>query len=67
MTLINNDEIISDDENIAKTFNDIFSNVNNLNLKVDKGLLNQIAGLIEDHVLRALTHYENLLNIKGIN
>ena len=38
-----------------------------LNLKVDKSLLNQIADLIEDHVLRALTHYENLLNIKGIN
>ena len=67
MTLINNDEIISDDENIAKTFNDIFSNVNNLNLKVDKSLLNQIADLTEDHVLRPLTHYENLLNIKGIN
>ena len=67
LTLINNDEIISADENIAKTFNEIFSNVNNLNLKIDKSLLNQTTDLVEDPVLRALKHYENLLSIEGIN
>ena len=41
ITLINNDEIISDDENIAKTFNDFLSNVaKNLKLTVDKSFLN---------------------------
>ena len=41
ITLINNDEIISEDENIAKTFNDFLSNVvKNLKLTVDKSFLN---------------------------
>ena len=41
ITLINNDKKISDDENIAKTFNNFFLNVaKNLNLKVDENLLN---------------------------
>ena len=54
-TLIHNDEIISDDKNIAKTFNGFFSNiVKNLNLKVNESSLNQNVDFIEDLVLRAL-------------
>ena len=65
--MIKNDEIISDDENIAKTFSDFFSNaVKNLHLKVDESLLNQNVDLIEDPVLRALKRYENHPSIKGI-
>ena len=42
ITLISNDEIFSDEENICKTFNDLFSNViKNLNVIVDKRLANQ--------------------------
>ena len=42
ITLISNDEIFSDEENICKTFNDLFSNViKNLNAIVDKRLANQ--------------------------
>ena len=66
--MINNDQIISDDENIAKTFNGFFSNVvKNLNLKVDERLLNQNVEFIEDPVLTALKRYENHPSIKGID
>ena len=59
--------MISDDENITKTFNNFFSNVvNYLNLKGDESLLNQNVDLIEDPVLRVLKHYENHPSTKGI-
>ena len=65
--LIYNDEIVSDDKNIAKTSNDFFSNfVKNLNLKVHKNLLNQNVDLIEDPVLRAFKCYKNHPSIRGI-
>ena len=65
--MINNDEIVSDDENIAKTFNDFFSSVaKNLNLKVNESLLNQNVDFIEDPVLSPLKHHENFPSIKGI-
>ena len=67
ITLIINDQIISDDENIAKIFNDFFSNVvKNLNLQVDESLRNQNVSLTEHPVLRALKRYENHLNRMGI-
>ena len=65
--MINNDKKISDDENIAKTFNNFFLNVaKNLNLKVDENLLNQNLGFIEDPVLRTIKSYKNHPSIKGI-
>ena len=55
ITWINNDEIIRDDENIAKTFNYFFLNVvKNLILNVDESLLNQNLDFIGDPVLRAI-------------
>ena len=67
ITLINNDETISDDETIAKTFNDFFSKVvKNLNLNVDENLLSQNLDFIEDPVLRAIKLYGNQPSIKGI-
>ena len=67
ITLIINDQIISDDENIAKIFNDFFSNVaKNLNLQVDESLRNQNVSLTEHPVLRALKRYENHLSRMGI-
>ena len=67
ITLINNDEIISDDENIAETFKNFFSNnVKNLNLKVDENLLNQNLEFIEELLLRAIKHYEDHPSVKGI-
>ena len=54
--MINNNEIISDDENIAKIFNYFILNVvKNLNLK----LLNQDLDFIDDLLLRAIKCYEN--------
>ena len=65
--MINNDEIISDNEIIAKTFNDFFSKVvKNLNLNVDENLLSQNLVFIEDPVLRAIKLYGNQASIKGI-
>ena len=65
--MIDNDEIISDDENITKTFNDLLvSNVvKNLKLKVKESLLNQNLDLTEDPVLRTLKRYENHPSIKS--
>ena len=63
--MINNDEIISSDENIAKTFNDFLSNVfKNLKLIVDESFLNQNLDLIEDPVMKASKRYENHPSIK---
>ena len=65
--MINNDETISDDETIAKTFNDFFSKVvKNLNLNVDENLLSQNLDFIEDPVLRAIKLYGNQPSIKEI-
>ena len=65
ITLINNDEIISGDENIAKTFNDFLSNVvKNLKLIVDESFLNQNLDLIEDPVMKASKLYKNHPSIK---
>ena len=65
ITSANNDEIISDDENIHKTLNNFFSNlVKNLNLKVDKSLLNQNLDFIEDLVLKTIKRYQNHPSIK---
>ena len=66
-TLTNNDEIISHYENIAKTFNDFFSNVvKDLNLKFDESFVNQNLDLIENPALRDLKRYKNHPSIKGI-
>ena len=60
-TLTNNDEIISDDENIATFINKFFLNVvNSLNLKVNKSLLNQNVDLIKYFVMRALKRIKYL-------
>ena len=60
-TLTNNDEIISDDENIATFTNKFFLNVvNSLNLKVNKSLLNQNVDLIKYFVMRALKRIKYL-------
>ena len=65
ITLINNGKIILDDENIAKTFNDFFSNVvKYLNIKVGESLLNQNLDLIEDPVLGHIKCYKNHPSIK---
>ena len=65
--MTNNDEIISDDENIATFTNKFFLNVvNSLNLKVNKSLLNQNVDLIKYFVMRALKRIKYLESIKGI-
>ena len=59
---MNNDEIISDDENIAKTFNDFFFNIaKDLNLKYHESLLNRNLDFIENPVLRAIKFYKIIL------
>ena len=54
--MINIDEIISDDENIAQDFASV---VKNPNLKVGKKLVNQNLNFIENFVLRAIKRYKN--------
>ena len=59
---MNSDEIISDDENIAKTFNDLFLNIaKDLNLKYHESLLNRNLDFIENPVLRAIKFYKIIL------
>ena len=57
ITLIENNEILSEDNKISEIFNTYFSNlVSNLNITTDKNLLSEEAG-INDPILSAIKKY----------
>ncbi|XP_057290348.1 uncharacterized protein LOC130613047 [Hydractinia symbiolongicarpus] len=67
ITLIEKEEIISDDEKVANIFNTFFTNiVKNLDLTISDTIL-VICSNVDDPVLKAIKRYENhpsILNIK---
>ena len=66
ITLIENNEILSEDNKISEIFNTYFSNlVSNLNITIDKNLLSEEAG-INDLILSTIKKYENHPSIKAI-
>ena len=66
ITLLENDEIITDDLKIAETFNNFFSEtVPNLNITTNSEILTDTS-LIDDPVLKAIKKYEKHPSIKMI-
>ena len=66
ITLVENDEIITDDLKIAETFNNFFSEiVPNLNITTNSEILTDTS-LIDDPVLKAIKKYEKHPSIKMI-
>ena len=66
ITLVENDEIITDDLKIAETFNNFFSEiVPNLNITTNSDILMDTS-LIDDPVLKAIKRYEKHPSIKMI-
>ena len=70
ITLFDNNEIISDDDVIAETFNDFFANaVKNLNIHIDPEFLSKTDG-IEDPIVKAVEKFKNhpsIVKIKEVN
>ena len=70
ITLIENNNIISSDSDIAETFNDFFANaVKNLNINVDSALITN-SDHIEDPIIRAIEKYKkhpSIVKIKELN
>ena len=59
ITLVEDNEIISDDSKIAETFGDFFSNaVKNLNINIDPALTSN-ADHIQDTINNAFEKYKN--------
>ena len=67
ITLVNNDEIVSDSLAVAELFNKFFANiVKELNLAIDEEFLVN-ADHIRDPVLRAIEKYKNHPSVKAIS
>ena len=59
MTLIDNNQIISDDCNIAETFSHFFNNaVKNLDITIDQNLIHESEN-IDDPICKAIAKYQN--------
>ena len=67
IVLVNGDNIISDDIQVAQTFNDIFKNcVNSLNISENKLLLTEITNVL-GCVDESIERFENHPSIRSIN
>ena len=67
ITLVKDDEIVSESQAIAELFNKFFANiVTELNLAIDEDLLENV-NHISDPVLRAIEKYKNHPSVKAIS
>ena len=66
ITLVENDEIITDDLKVAEIFNNFFSETN-LNIRTNEDILTDTSCYIDDDpVLKAIKKYENHPSLKMI-
>ena len=67
ITLVKDDQIVSESQAIAELFNKFFANiVTELNLAIDEDLLENV-NHISDPVLRAIEKYKNHPSVKAIS
>ena len=67
ITLVKEDEIVSESQAIAELFNKLFANIlTELNLAIDEDLLENV-NHISDPVLRAIEKYKNHPSVKAIS